>query len=105
MEYRFFSAEDYHDSSLAPLCDSVDHIEWSFYRALFAEFIATLLFFYVMVLTVIDYKNQIVGTRINYQQKRSHFSSFSFASKTEIGESQLTWDHTQMDLWNEILHG
>ncbi|KAK1357401.1 Plasma membrane intrinsic protein subtype 2 aquaporin [Heracleum sosnowskyi] len=32
--------------------------KWSFYRALIAEFIATLLFLYITVLTVIGYKSQ-----------------------------------------------
>ena len=41
--------------------------EWSFYRALFAEFISTLLFLYVLVPTVIDYKSQIARIGINYQ--------------------------------------
>uniref|UniRef100_J3KU25 Aquaporin n=1 Tax=Oryza brachyantha TaxID=4533 RepID=J3KU25_ORYBR len=44
--------KDYTDPPPAPLFD------WSFYRALIAEFIATLLFLYITVATVIGYKVQ-----------------------------------------------
>ncbi|KAJ4846678.1 Aquaporin PIP2-2 [Turnera subulata] len=54
-----FSAKDYHDPPPAPLFDAVELTKWSFYRALIAEFIATLLFLYVTVLTVIGYKHQV----------------------------------------------
>jgi aquaporin PIP len=54
-----FSAKDYGDPPPAPLFDGVELCKWSFYRALIAEFIATLLFLYVTVLTVIGYKSQI----------------------------------------------
>nr|ADJ57599.1 plasma membrane intrinsic protein PIP2;1 [Fragaria chiloensis] len=54
-----FSAKDYHDPPPAPLFDSVELTKWSFYRAVIAEFIATLLFLYISVLTVIGYKSQI----------------------------------------------
>ncbi|GMY10340.1 aquaporin PIP2-7-like [Fagus crenata] len=53
-----YSAKDYHDPPPAPLIDSEELIQWSFYRALIAEFIATLLFLYITVLTVIGYKSQ-----------------------------------------------
>ncbi|EEF29633.1 probable aquaporin PIP2-5 [Ricinus communis] len=53
-----FSAKDYHDPPPAPLIDAVELTKWSFYRALIAEFIATLLFLYITVLTVIGYKSQ-----------------------------------------------
>ncbi|PRQ58811.1 putative major intrinsic protein [Rosa chinensis] len=53
-----FSAKDYHDPPPAPLFDSVELTKWSFYRAVIAEFIATLLFLYITVLTVIGYKSQ-----------------------------------------------
>ncbi|PIN15046.1 Aquaporin (major intrinsic protein family) [Handroanthus impetiginosus] len=53
-----FSAKDYHDPPPAPLVDFEELMKWSFYRALIAEFIATLLFLYVTVLTVIGYKRQ-----------------------------------------------
>ncbi|XP_062154891.1 aquaporin PIP2-2-like [Alnus glutinosa] len=54
-----FPAKDYHDPPPAPLFDAVELTKWSFYRALIAEFIATLLFLYITVLTVIGYKSQI----------------------------------------------
>ncbi|CAK8543845.1 unnamed protein product [Lathyrus sativus] len=50
--------KDYHDPPPAPLFDTAELGQWSFYRALIAEFIATLLFLYVTVLTVIGYKSQ-----------------------------------------------
>ncbi|KAH9660801.1 aquaporin PIP2-1 [Citrus sinensis] len=53
-----FSAKDYHDPPPAPLIDFEELGKWSFYRAVIAEFIATLLFLYVTVLTVIGYKSQ-----------------------------------------------
>lgn len=53
-----FSAKDYHDPPPAPLIDCEELTKWSFYRALIAEFIATLLFLYITVLTVIGYKSQ-----------------------------------------------
>ncbi|KAK7836921.1 aquaporin pip2-2 [Quercus suber] len=56
---REVSAKDYHDPPPAPLLDPVELTKWSFYRALIAEFIATLLFLYVTVLTVIGYKSHV----------------------------------------------
>ncbi|XWS71818.1 hypothetical protein CRYUN_Cryun03dG0170700 [Craigia yunnanensis] len=53
-----FSAKDYHDPPPAPLIDAKELTKWSFYRAVIAEFIATLLFLYITVLTVIGYKVQ-----------------------------------------------
>ncbi|CAL5209221.1 unnamed protein product [Lathyrus oleraceus] len=53
-----FSNKDYHDPPPAPLIDAEELTKWSFYRALIAEFIATLLFLYVTVLTVIGYSIQ-----------------------------------------------
>ncbi len=60
-EHGPFSAKDYHDPPPAPLFDTVELTKWSFYRAVIAEFIATLLFLYITVLTVIGYKSQISG--------------------------------------------
>ncbi|KAI4300272.1 hypothetical protein L6164_033669 [Bauhinia variegata] len=51
--------KDYHDPPLAPLFDAAELSKWSFYRALIAEFVATLLFLYITVLTVIGYNSQI----------------------------------------------
>ncbi|CAN1171907.1 Aquaporin PIP2-4 [Linum perenne] len=53
-----FSAKDYHDPPPAPIFALEELTKWSFYRALIAEFIATLLFLYITVLTVIGYKSQ-----------------------------------------------
>lgn len=50
--------KDYVDPPPAPLIDMDELKRWSFYRALIAEFIATLLFLYVTVATVIGHKNQ-----------------------------------------------
>ncbi|GAV64683.1 MIP domain-containing protein, partial [Cephalotus follicularis] len=53
-----FHAKDYHDPPPAPLIDTEEFTRWSFYRAIIAEFVATLLFLYITVLTVIGYKSQ-----------------------------------------------
>ncbi|KAF4369123.1 hypothetical protein G4B88_020901 [Cannabis sativa] len=53
-----FPAKDYHDPPPTPFFDPDELTKWSFYRALIAEFIATLLFLYITVLTVIGYKSQ-----------------------------------------------
>ncbi|XP_027356426.1 uncharacterized protein LOC113865851 isoform X2 [Abrus precatorius] len=50
--------KDYVDPPPAPLIDLAEVKLWSFYRALIAEFIATLLFLYVTVATVIGHKKQ-----------------------------------------------
>ncbi|KAF3783147.1 Aquaporin [Nymphaea thermarum] len=49
---------DYADPPPAPLIDAEELTRWSLYRALIAEFIATLLFLYITVATVIGYKHQ-----------------------------------------------
>ncbi|XP_073271683.1 aquaporin PIP2-2-like [Primulina huaijiensis] len=54
-----FAAKDYHDPPPTPLVDFDELARWSFYRALIAEFVATFLFLYVSVMTVIGYKSQI----------------------------------------------
>ncbi|XP_021295320.1 probable aquaporin PIP2-8 [Herrania umbratica] len=56
-----FHAKDYVDPPPAPLIDAAELKKWSFYRALIAEFIATMLFLYITILTVIGNKSQ-VGT-------------------------------------------
>lgn len=53
-----FSAKDYTDPPPAPLIDAEELTQWSLYRAVIAEFIATLLFLYITVATVIGYKHQ-----------------------------------------------
>lgn len=50
--------KDYVDPPPAPLLDLGEFKLWSFYRALIAEFVATLLFLYVTVATVIGHKKQ-----------------------------------------------
>ncbi|XAR73739.1 hypothetical protein NMG60_11007810 [Bertholletia excelsa] len=50
--------KDYHDPPPAPLLDAGELKRWSFYRAIIAEFVATLLFLYVSIATVIGYKKQ-----------------------------------------------
>ncbi|CAA2970797.1 aquaporin PIP2-2-like [Olea europaea subsp. europaea] len=57
-EHGSFTVKDYHDPPPAPLIDAAELTKWSFYRAIIAEFIATLLFLYITVLTVIGYKSQ-----------------------------------------------
>ncbi|VVB16749.1 unnamed protein product [Arabis nemorensis] len=52
------AARDYHDPPPAPLLDMEELRKWSLYRAVIAEFVATLLFLYVSILTVIGYKAQ-----------------------------------------------
>nr|XP_043636973.1 aquaporin PIP2-2-like [Erigeron canadensis] len=51
--------KDYHDPPPVAFFDTKELGKWSFYRALIAEFTATLLFLYITVLTVIGYKSQI----------------------------------------------
>jgi aquaporin PIP len=51
-------ARDYVDPPPAPLFDIKEISVWSFYTAVIAEFIATLLFLYITVATVIGYKKQ-----------------------------------------------
>lgn len=53
-----FSARDYSDPPPAPLFDADELTKWSFYRALIAEFVATLLFLYITVATVVGYNSQ-----------------------------------------------
>ena len=52
------AARDYVEPPPAPLLDMEEFGKWSLYRAVIAEFVATLLFLYVSVLTVIGYKAQ-----------------------------------------------
>ncbi|KAG9445591.1 hypothetical protein H6P81_011719 [Aristolochia fimbriata] len=53
-----FPRKDYTDPPPAELIDVDELTKWSFYRALIAEFIATMLFLYITVATVIGYKSQ-----------------------------------------------
>ncbi|XP_057477117.1 aquaporin PIP2-2-like isoform X2 [Actinidia eriantha] len=65
-EPQSFSVKAYQDPPPAPLVDTEELGKWSFYRALIAEFIATLLFLYITVLTVIGYKSQTDPTKNAY---------------------------------------
>ncbi|KAG2397582.1 Aquaporin PIP2-7 Plasma membrane intrinsic protein [Vigna angularis] len=58
-EQREYPAKDYYDPPPAPFFDRRELTQWSFYRAIIAEFIATLLFLYITVLTIIGNKRQI----------------------------------------------
>ncbi|THG06519.1 hypothetical protein TEA_017683 [Camellia sinensis var. sinensis] len=62
-----FTSKDYQDPPPVPLIDSEELTKWSFYRAIIAEFIATLLFLYITVLTVIGYKTQTDPTKTTDQ--------------------------------------
>ncbi|GJW37793.1 probable aquaporin PIP2-8 [Tanacetum coccineum] len=53
--------KDYVDPPPAPMFDMGELKLWSYYRALIAEFIATMLFLYITVATVIGYKIQTIG--------------------------------------------
>ncbi|CAM8904423.1 unnamed protein product [Rhodiola kirilowii] len=57
-EAQTHHSKDYIDPPPAPLLDLAELKLWSFYRALIAEFIATLLFLYVTVATVIGHNSQ-----------------------------------------------
>ncbi|PON76806.1 Major intrinsic protein [Parasponia andersonii] len=63
-----FPAKDYTDPPPAALFDAEELTKWSFYRALIAEFIATLLFLYITVLTVIGYKSQTDSSKPGYDE-------------------------------------
>ena len=51
-------SKDYADPPPAPFFDAKELTKWSLYRAVIAEFVATLLFLYITVTTVIGYKHQ-----------------------------------------------
>jgi aquaporin PIP len=51
-------AKDYKDPAPAPLGNAGELGKWSLYRAIIAEFVATLLFVYVALATVIGHKRQ-----------------------------------------------
>lgn len=53
-----YSAKDYSDPPPVPLFNPEELTKWSLYRAVIAEFVATLLFLYITVLTIIGYKRQ-----------------------------------------------
>ncbi|CAN6458256.1 unnamed protein product [Victoria cruziana] len=53
-----FTAKDYTDPPPAPFFDAEELTKWSFYRAVIAEFIATLLFLYITVATIIGHNHK-----------------------------------------------
>lgn len=53
-----FVQKDYHDPPASPLYDPAELGSWSFWRAVIAEFVATLLFLYVTIATVIGVFSQ-----------------------------------------------
>lgn len=55
------SGKDYTDPPPAPLFDTGEFAKWSFYRACIAEFVATLLFLYITVATVIGDQNNVAN--------------------------------------------
>ena len=59
------SGKPYTDPPPAPLLDRTELRRWSFYRALIAEFMSTLLFLYVTVATVIGHKSQSASDACN----------------------------------------
>ncbi|XP_043702195.1 probable aquaporin PIP2-5 [Telopea speciosissima] len=58
-----FAARDYHDPPPEPFFNCDELTKWSFYRALIAEFVASVLFLYIGTLTIIGYKNQSDPTK------------------------------------------
>ncbi|XP_078427891.1 aquaporin PIP2-1-like [Wolffia australiana] len=58
-------AKDYVDPPPMPLIDGEELGRWSFYRAIIAEFVASLLFLYVTVGTVIGYKASTDPERVS----------------------------------------
>ncbi|XP_010505564.1 PREDICTED: probable aquaporin PIP2-6 [Camelina sativa] len=58
IEDESFSGKDYLDPPPVKMFEARELKKWSFYRAVIAEFIATFLFLYVTVLTVIGFKSQ-----------------------------------------------
>ena len=57
-EEESLSGKDYQDPPRVKIFEARELGKWSFYRAVIAEFIATLLFLYITVLTVIGFKSQ-----------------------------------------------
>jgi aquaporin PIP len=55
----------YWDPPPAPLLETSELMRWSLYRALIAEFVATLIFLYVSIATVIGYKDQSKAVACN----------------------------------------
>ncbi|XP_042963702.1 uncharacterized protein LOC122297650 [Carya illinoinensis] len=71
--------KDYVDPPPAPLIDMAELKLWSFYRSLIAEFIATLLFLYITVATVIGYKKSDPCNRVGLLDVAWTFGGIIFA--------------------------
>ncbi|KAI3929035.1 hypothetical protein MKX01_029564 [Papaver californicum] len=56
-----YATKDYHSPPPEPFLGIEELTKWSFYRAIIAEFVATFLFLYIIVSTIIGYKSQIAG--------------------------------------------
>lgn len=54
-EQQGFAPKDYTDPPPAALIETSEFKLWSFYRALIAEFVATLLFLYITIATMIGH--------------------------------------------------
>ncbi|KAI3778312.1 hypothetical protein L2E82_07514 [Cichorium intybus] len=54
-----FLEKDYYDPPPVAFIDLKELTKWRLYRAVIAEFVATLLFLYITVLTIIGYKSQL----------------------------------------------
>lgn len=63
VEQGGMQTKDYTDPPPTPFFDMNEFSLWSFYRALIAEFIATLLFLYITIATVIGHKRNIEGCK------------------------------------------
>ena len=84
---------EYEDHSLAPLLDSLELKRWSFYRATMAEFVATLLFMYITLTTVVEDKRRkgscgggFVGRSLRFRRNDLpshllHFANFRYYKK------------------------
>eukprot|EP00249_Psilotum_nudum_P007384 c20519_g1_i1 orf=1440-2318(-) len=58
-------SRDYTEPEATPLFEPTEFSSWSFWRAGIAEFMATLLFLYIAVGTVIGYKRVVAATPVN----------------------------------------
>ncbi|XP_071729084.1 probable aquaporin PIP2-8 [Rutidosis leptorrhynchoides] len=58
-EQGSLTAKGYHDPPPVAFIDVKELTKWSFYRAVIAEFVATLLFLYIIVSTITGYKSQM----------------------------------------------
>ncbi|XP_076888917.1 aquaporin PIP2-1-like [Bidens hawaiensis] len=50
--------QDYEQPLASPFIEAAELAKWSFYRAIVVEFVATFLFLYISVLTIIGYKSR-----------------------------------------------